>query len=135
RFDKMINNGPSDIFITGFFLVPGACLFHLHFCGLQWMIAYRDAKILKKINPLALPRVTIQLPTSSRPHGGVKTADQNETFKRIGSALVLMLKAEYEVKNEKIGGLSACDAIAQLKSQILVYSQCSWPFNCPFKAG
>ncbi|KII84265.1 hypothetical protein PLICRDRAFT_358654 [Plicaturopsis crispa FD-325 SS-3] len=135
RFDKMINQAPSDIFITGFFLVP----------------RYRDAKILKQINPLAINPISLSLgkkrkdtdPSPNRdapaqasaprrPAPKVSQSSSADTYTRIGNALMGMLRAEYVYKKRPIAGISANDAVEQLKTSLRLYARGLYPFNRPF---
>ncbi|OAX35121.1 hypothetical protein K503DRAFT_393949 [Rhizopogon vinicolor AM-OR11-026] len=78
----MINEGPSDIFITAYFLVPTT----------------RSAAILKKINPLTISPIRIQRTSSSGDTHASVDVKENETLARIGKFLVSQLQVEYEWK-------------------------------------
>lgn len=94
--------------------------------------AYREAKILKNVNPLAIPYVTIRPATSSQ-RASVRTTPKNaSTYQRIGTALMGMLRNEYEFKKCPIHDLIAPDAIRLLKSQLAMYAEGKWPFNRPY---
>ncbi|OJA11199.1 hypothetical protein AZE42_12713 [Rhizopogon vesiculosus] len=80
----MINEGPSDIFITAYFLVPTT----------------RSAAILK-INPLTISPIQIQHTSSSGDTHASVDAKEDETLVRIGKFLVSQLRVEYKRKDEQ----------------------------------
>ena len=54
---------------------------------------YRNAKILKKINPLRVPTVRVRI--APKGPSAIVKPDEDETFNRIGAFLVHMLEVEY----------------------------------------
>jgi len=95
---------------------------------------YRDAKLLKGTVPLAVPRLVIR-PATQTQAANITTLSETNMLKRIGDALMLMLRAEYEHQKQTIDGISARDAAIQLNTQILLYAKGQWPFNRPFGEG
>jgi hypothetical protein len=133
RFDKMINAAPSDIFVTGFFLVPRASS-SVWFYMLNLIInkGFRDADILKNVNPLAIQPVTIHRANWDHPAtASTSVSDKTQTLKQIGTALMTMLKAEYEEKKQPIRSVPAAHAATQLRAQIGMYAERKWPFDRP----
>ncbi|KAG1787329.1 uncharacterized protein HD556DRAFT_1409571 [Suillus plorans] len=118
RFNQTINEAPSDIFVTAFFLVP----------------ANRNADILKHINPLSIVPITIHRDTISGLVASTSVnANTNQTLLRIGKFLVSQLRFEYESKDDSpIHGLDAGLALAKLNEQIVAYAKGAWPFNRTF---
>ncbi|EIW74896.1 hypothetical protein CONPUDRAFT_159670 [Coniophora puteana RWD-64-598 SS2] len=112
QFDQLINNAPSDIFVTAFFLIPGN----------------RDSGVLRNVNPLAVPPVVIR-----RGGTGIYSASsglgENETLKRIGAFLVSQLRLEYVDKKEQICSHNGHTALTKLNNQVLAYANGTWPFN------
>ncbi|KAG1804361.1 hypothetical protein EV424DRAFT_303725 [Suillus variegatus] len=114
RFNQMINEGPSDIFITAYFLVPTT----------------RNAAILKNINPLAISPIRIHTSTSGHACASVDSdTDGTKVLTRIGKFLVSQLQIEYELKGGDIRGLDAGVALVKLNEQIVAYAKQAWPFN------
>ncbi|KAG2055811.1 hypothetical protein BDR06DRAFT_1006648 [Suillus hirtellus] len=114
RFNQMINEGLSDIFITAYFLVPTT-----------W-----NAAILKNINPLAISPIRIHTSTSGHAHASVDSdTDGTKVLTCIGKFLVSQLQIEYELKGGDICGLDAGVALVKLNEQIIAYAKQAWPFN------
>jgi len=88
---------------------------------------------LKNINPLAIQPVIIHRANRDQPAtASASVSDNTKTLKRIGTALMNMLKAEYEEKKQPIRGVPAADAATQLRAQIRMYAQRKWPFDRPY---
>ncbi|KAG1764577.1 hypothetical protein EV702DRAFT_1204959 [Suillus placidus] len=117
RFNQTINEAPSDIFVTAFFLVP----------------ANRNADILKHINLLSIAPIRIHRDTISGVASVSIDANNNRTLLRIGKFLVSQLQFEYKSKDDSpIHGLDADLALTKLNEQIVDYAKGAWPFNCAF---
>ncbi|KAL5529774.1 hypothetical protein ACEPAG_5761 [Sanghuangporus baumii] len=120
RFDQMVNNAPSDVYLTGFLLDP----------------RFRGVDILCDLNPLVLQKLKIPSLEST---GKVLTdnpppADPAlpETLRRVGSFLLGMLCEQYRSLKKPIAGLSAQDANGILRKQVLKYLKSVYPFDQPF---
>ncbi|KIO12119.1 hypothetical protein M404DRAFT_125129 [Pisolithus tinctorius Marx 270] len=118
RFNQMINEAPSNIFITAFYLTP----------------SNRDSGILKHINPLAIPTIRIERTGSGHPSASLQ-GGLNSTLTRIGNFLVSQLCIEYEKKGVKICNLDSRTTLAKLKEQFITYAKGAWPFNRVFLHG
>lgn len=134
RFNQTINEAPSDIFVTAFFLVPGASLVKF-MCRATHDTATdnRNADILKHINPLSIAPIKIHRDSVSGLAASTSVdTSKNRTLLRIGRFLVSQLQIEYESKKSSIHGLDAGIALAKLNEQIIAYAKGAWPFNCAF---
>ncbi|KAI6143942.1 hypothetical protein BKA82DRAFT_4017174 [Pisolithus tinctorius] len=120
RFNQMINEAPSNIFITAFYLTP--------------KLGNRDSGILKHINPLAIPTIRIERTGSGHPSASLQ-GGLNSTLTRIGNFLVSQLCIEYEKKGVKICNLDSRTTLAKLKEQFITYAKGAWPFNRVFLHG
>ncbi|OCB87760.1 hypothetical protein A7U60_g5083 [Sanghuangporus baumii] len=116
RFNQMVNEAPSDVYITGFVLDP----------------RFRNVHIMQDLNPLEIPKIKI----GPRDSTG-KPAKSNETLPptlvRVGNFLLSMLREHYRSLNKDIAGLKQADARLRLPRQILEYKKCDYPFNMRFK--
>ncbi|KAL5484890.1 hypothetical protein ACEPAI_7532 [Sanghuangporus weigelae] len=116
----MVNQAPSDVYVCGFLLDP----------------RFRDADILLDLNPLALRKLKIPARDSSGKllvNGVTNTESQMPpSLRRAGTFLLGMLRTQYENLKIPIAGLSAQDANALLKQQLLKYTKAVYPFDRPF---
>jgi len=92
-------------------------------------LGYRDTEILKCINPLATPAVTIRVGTREQPANASASDSNKKTLHRIGTALMGMLRAEYEHKNITINGIPAHQVTTHLRAQINMYAEGKYPFD------
>jgi hypothetical protein len=133
RFDQMINDGPTDIYLTSFFLDPRE--YHDNY----WLVVkllilldvgYRSCKVFRtrEFMPTKVP--TIWVPGSNSVKGsGMSVAARD----RLAKCLVSMLEAEYEMgENPLLTGISGHDAVASLGPQMMAYERGEYPFNREF---
>ncbi|KAL5536596.1 hypothetical protein ACEPAF_419 [Sanghuangporus sanghuang] len=120
RFNQMVNQAPSDAYVCGFLLDP----------------RFRDADIVRDLNPLALQKLKIPARDSSGKllvKNGTDTEPQMPpSLRRAGTFLLGMLRTQYENLKIPIVGLSAQDANVLLKQQLVKYTKAIYPFDRPF---
>lgn len=142
----MINDAPSDVYITGFLLDPSKSI---HFISLPYctisssmyllslLTGFRGADIFRDLNPLSIRKLKIP----PRGGGGAReTSNLNEhsfvpeILRRASKFLVGMLKCYYEKDqlNQVFPGLSKRDAYLSLREQLVKYQKGIYPFDRPF---
>lgn len=134
RFNQMVNDAPSDVYITGFILDPRKCylIFRVSLLSI-FFTGFRFADIFHDLNPLAIKRLKIP-PRNIDGTLDVTNAQPAETripqsLVRTGTFLLGLLRSEYKNLNRQIAGLNICDTNVRLKEQIISYQKGLYPFN------
>lgn len=123
----MVNEAPSDIYLTGFVLDPRESLVLQilmlvpECCNIS--TEYRGANIVRDLNPLSIQKIKI----GGRPAPNDPALPA--TVIRIGTFLLTMLKREYELRKIKIADLPIADANWRLKDLIKKYLKSVYPFD------
>ncbi|KAL5490634.1 hypothetical protein ACEPAI_5468 [Sanghuangporus weigelae] len=118
RFNQMINDAPSDVYITGFVLDP----------------RFRKVHVLNDLNPLEIPKVKIPArDTSSRQVCPKPDEKIPQTLVRVGNFLLSLLREHYKSLSKDISGFKQSEARLRLPRQILEYQKAEYPFNSRFR--
>ncbi|KAL5512313.1 hypothetical protein ACEPAG_3305 [Sanghuangporus baumii] len=116
RFNQMVNEAPSDVYITGFVLDP----------------RFRNVHILQDLNPLKIPKIKI----GPRDSTGKPTKSNKKlppTLVRVRNFLLSMLREHYCSLSKDIADLKQSDVRLRLPQQLLEYKKAEYPFNVRFK--